>query len=74
MLMRKSYIWNAFEFAPNRIIAFSDENGNELHIIQDWKVVATIKDPSPGNTNKDDIIAFPNFDLEKFPFLLATGK
>ena len=74
MLLRKAYIWTTLEYAPNKIIAYSDENGNELHVIHDWKVVHTIMDLAPGNGSKDDFVPLPNFDLDKFPFLVTSGK
>jgi hypothetical protein len=74
MLLKGEYIWTISEFAPNRMIVYSDEDGHLLFIINNWKVVMTIKEPMSGNGSKDWIRPLPNFDINKYPFLVCAGK
>ena len=44
-LLKHSYVWSSLEYAPNKFIMYTDENGNELYIVHDWKVISVIDDP-----------------------------
>ena len=74
MLLIGEYIWTIYEFAPNRMIVYSDEDGHLLFIIHDFKVIMTIREPMSGNGSKDWIKPLPQFDLDKYPFLIVSGK
>ena len=74
ILLKHSYAWSCTEYAPNSLILFSDDGGDQLILIRDWKVIKVIMDPIAGNGNKNDIRCLPNFDLNKFPFMVCSGK
>jgi hypothetical protein len=74
MLLKGEYVWTIYEFAPNKMMFYSDEDGHLLFIVDNWKVVMTIKEPSSGNGSKDWIRPLPQFDINKYPFLIVAGK
>ena len=49
MVLKGEYCWSTYEFAPNKLITYSDEAGHLLFVIHYFKVIRTIVEASPGN-------------------------
>ena len=55
------------------MIVYSSENGHKLFVIFHFKVIKTICEPISGNGELYWIRSLPQFDIEKYPFLLVSG-
>ena len=71
MLLRDEAAQTICEYATNKMIVAIHEA--DLLVINDWQDVRMIKQQYTGNINKDFIIPLPDFDEQRFPFLLCSG-
>jgi len=73
ILCKYEYVQACKEYGPNSFCIFADMS-QYLLIVQDWKVIHQITESDPGNTEKFWQHPLPGFDMEKFPFLISSGK
>ena len=59
------------EYAPNKILALT--LGNCMFILHDFSVIKFIDDQNYDNIEKNQPKLIPNFDEERFPFILLAG-
>ena len=46
----------------------------DILIVHDWKIKKIIYKIEPGNFNKHWLRPLPDFDLDKYPFLISSGR
>ena len=59
------------EYAQNKILAIT--LGNCMFILHDFNVIKFIDDQNYDSIFKSQPSLMPNFDEERFPFILLTG-
>ena len=59
------------EYAENKILL---SLSTDMVLLQDWKVVKVFNKLSQGNFNKHQLTPVPEFDEERFPFIVSSGR
>ena len=72
-LLKHEEVHNLFEYAPGKIIVSVYET--DFLLLDNWKCLnVIIRDSQVGNDNKFWIDFMHGFDVEKFPFLVCSGR
>ena len=67
----RSQVFGILEYSPEKVLI--TVYPSKILIIDNWQQIHKIEDPRIGNDQKYFITPMPNFDSEKFPFLVCSG-
>ena len=72
LLADETDITSILEYAKKKMLVAC--SGTPLLIVEDWKSIRTIKEPSLVDNDKYWLSTMPGFDVEKFPYCISHGS
>lgn len=70
IIIENTSVTSVLEFADEKMLV-AIQDGTNILIVEDWKQVREIKEPSLVNQHKYWLQKMPGFDEERFPFCIT---